>query len=790
MNTSIEEIKKSLKRNPKDPYVHLGFGTYLLNQKNFREAVREYKIALGFSPRIAPDIIIDFEEYLGKNLESVDAWLALVDFHLSLGNIEAAQIELEELVEIAPETAYVYNLLGRIYLRLGKFEGAIALFEKALKPGRGDAALLEALAGAYIEKERISDAISIYEQILKSDPKSKRVLRTIRELYVRLKDYEGAAKICADMLVDDAEVLAEVEEFLRGLIKASPNSTFIREQIVKVYIMSLKPDKAVAQLEKIIKLDEGKYDAAISYLRKILSSYPDHIASMLLLAYSLTKKGSVFTEAVELYNKALNLNPDLIDKAISGYKLIITAYPEQILARQSLADAFFKKNMVQEALDEYKFVVRSNPEEIDKIEKKCREILKQNPKMHDAYLVQAQAYLTRGEARKAISIAEELVGKDKKNVEAHIILGDAYAKIGILKSSKDSYREAIKLSPYNLDVKRKYKEIYEKNIENDIALLKSKIEQDPWRVALNLDLAKLLYAKNSLDQALRSLQYCLKDKGRAPYAHNLMGLIFKEQGRFDLAQVQFEKALEFKIPDDQNLVKMLKANLGSCHEAQGNVSKAVSCFEDVLSIDLEFGSLKNRIKKINEINPFSMRNKILAVFFESDKIEKIFFVWGEDIRKNKGDYGDLTLISFGLEQNNLAFDNALKGSLNLAEEEFALAKQLDENLHSSVNNLGAVFLKNRNFDQAISKFMEALALDNSNAVYHSNLAAAYALKGDFDNAQKHFMNALKLNKDLNAANINMGDLCMKKTCVKEAIEYYKNIDQFDPLYEAAERRLI
>lgn len=789
-NVNMDDIKKQLRRDPKDVQANLMMGKNLLRTGNYKEAVKHYRISAMVSPRMVSSAMIDFEEFLYNDPGNVQARLALVDFLLSHGDLDGAMIELEELVEIAPETAQVYDLLGRIYLKLGRLDGAISLLEKAKESGKWDGALLEALANAYIEKERFSDAILIYEELLKADPASKILIRTLRELYSKLSDYDRAAQKCSQMLNDDPETLAETTEKMEELSRLSPNSPFILEQLAKVYIRSLKPGPAVLQLKKVVDLCPERSDQAVSMLRGLLQTYPENREAMFLLADCLIKKG-VFSEAVEICNRLSSSDPALLDDCIERFQSIIKLYPDQALAHKSLADAFLSKSMLKEALHEFRYVVKLDPGEIDEVEKKCKEILKANPKLSQGALVLAESFLASGEARKAITVAEELVEKDRKCVEAYLVLGDAYSRIEVLNRAKEAYVKAMQLSPLDPGIQKKYQTVSEKDLDREISSVKQKIEQDPWRAGLNLDLAKLLFKKGSLETALKALQTAVKDASRAALSHILMGSIFKEQGRFDLARVQFEKVLEFKSTDDNDIEKEARAAVGSCMEAFGSVNEALHAYETVASSDMTFGGVDARIKRLSQIDPYSARNKALAAVFESINFKEIRTVWGGDGRKTKvQEEADLASISFGQEQNNRGFEQYMKSRRKASEEDFVLATQLDASLFPAANNLSVVNLSTGAFEQAGTSLSFIVSEDPANPIYRNNLGVYYVMKEDFDKAEKEFRSALKADRDFSPSVLNLGDIEMKKGNVKEAVTYYRKIGKSDPLFELMQRRMM
>jgi tetratricopeptide (TPR) repeat protein len=785
-STVLDEAKKNLKKDPKDARLNRMMGAAFLKHGNYKESLRYFQLSTIFSPRIVPDILVDFEEHITENIENVQARLALVDFCILLGDIDSAILELEELVELSPETAAIYNKFGRLYLKIGKVDGAISLLEKALETGKIDENLLESLAGAYMEKERYADAASLYEKIVGLKPSSKRALRALGELYIRLTNHESAALRFSQMLDDDPEVVSEVTEKLEELARISPNSTFIHEQLADVYMKTLKPSKAVIELSRVLKLEPARISSVVSSLRRLLQTYPDERDAMQLLAQCLIDQGS-YSESAEIFRSLEKMDPELAERCSQGYGRILEKYPGQALARKSLGDLCFSKGNVKEAMSHYMSVLRLDSSESQEIEKKCREILKANPQMIEPCLVLAESFLVAGDSRKAITLAEELVQKDSGNFDAFRILAEAYTKIEILNRAKEALRSALKISPFDEDLQSKFRQVSEKELDREISVVRSKIQQDPWRIGLNLDLARLLFKRGSLDAAARALQNALKDATRAVASHRLMGVIFKEQGRYDLATAQFEKMLEYKT-DDPDAEKISWSQAASCKEAFGLIPEAVALYEKVVSQDMEFESLSSRIKYLNNTNPSSVRNKALAAVIDLDT-GTIKAVWGRDGRRHRSDDEDLMSVTFGQGHNNSGFDKFMKEKVKEAEDDFILASQLDPGLFAAHNNLGVVYLKNKDAEKARLVFSNLMIEDPAHPVYLNNLGILQALKGDLESAAKSFGSALKSDKEFSAANYNLSQILLKNGSVKEALEHFRKIKACDPLYESSQRRV-
>jgi protein O-mannosyl-transferase len=105
------------------------------------------------------------------------------------------------------------------------------------------------------------------------------------------------------------------------------------------------------------------------------------------------------------------------------------------------------------------------------------------------------------------------------------------------------------------------------------------------------------------------------------------------------------------------------------------------------------------------------------------------------------------------------------------------------------NNLGFLFLRRGELDQAISHFQTALNIRSSNAeahynlgaaLIHNNLGNALARKGLTDEAIGHYQEAVRLRSDYADAHYNFGSVLLQKGRIDEAIAHWQKALAIQP----------
>ena len=243
-----------------DPEVLLSEGRESLLSGDYKTARQRFRLALMYNMRLASKVALCYEEILTKDSSDVNARLALTDLHLYLGEPEGAISELEEILEIAPDRADVYTILGKLFIKQQDFDSAISVIEAAMAAGISDTGLSEMLAGSYVEKGRVDEAVALYKGLLEQDKHNKNYLRVLGELYTRTGDTEGAARSYYSMLDDDVSLIGEATYRLEELKKKEAGNCALKEIMADVYVKSMKPALAAGELEEVLKIGPKDLD--------------------------------------------------------------------------------------------------------------------------------------------------------------------------------------------------------------------------------------------------------------------------------------------------------------------------------------------------------------------------------------------------------------------------------------------------------------------------------------------------------------------------------------------------
>jgi Flp pilus assembly protein TadD len=212
-------------------------------------------------------------------------------------------------------------------------------------------------------------------------------------------------------------------------------------------------------------------------------------------------------------------------------------------------------------------------------------------------------------------------------------------------------------------------------------------------------------------------------------AHNDLGTLLAQQGRFDLAVARFEQAISLR----PNLA-MAYYNLGNVLGDLGRLSEAATRFEQAISFRPDYPEALNNLG--NLLTNQGKFDQAVPRFEQA-----------------------LTLRPQSAElYNNLGNALSKQGKLDEAAARLEQALILQPDYAEAYVNLGNVFASQNKLDQAAARFERAIALRPDNPEAHNNLASVLWKQDKFDEATVQVEKALALWPDFAEAHNNLGNI--------------------------------
>jgi len=785
--TVIKLIEDQLRQNPFDRDVILTVGEGYLENKRYRDAARVFGNLYFISPEDFLNSLVKFQEESSIS-EDKNLKLALIDLHLQEKMYQDALFELESLLERKPDDMSLINLLIKISHKFENKQALIPVLEKVILLNKKNIRLYELLAGSYVTTGKRKQAINLYEKALELEPENHTILSSLGDLYYDAGDFFNAARIYARFL----ETGHPFDNILNKLEQAVNNKVNIAQYyflLAKCYSKSLRPDDAIDLYRRASRLFPDQAAEIPAKLKEFLVTYPGYPEAK-FLRVDLLIDTKDYTEAIMELNKILKEFPKYIDRVIDILYRIISLCPEQVLAYQSLADAYFLKGDFRKTLTFYQQLLDVAVEETDLVLNRVRNVVREYPEAEGfAEELMAKAYLTRKQFKKALQILIDLQQKRSLSAEGLFTLGKAYANLNEVDQAISSLKRAILTEPYEKKYHQEYQKFIYNKLDRSIIELSRISQKNPHKYSLYYLLGRAYFQRNDIDNAINFLQISLKDSLRERDANKLLGFCFKEKGRFDLAAEQFSKALAIIPETNIDERKRVQLYLGLTYEAQGERDRAIEVYEEIMMQDINYENIKIRIQKLKDLNWVDLAGRALLAVNAEFNTNRMILTWAKNNQKELPEKNTNVDLPFALEHNNIGVSLALKGKNKDAVQEFYVAQQFDEGFKITNNNLAALFLQENDLDLAREYLDKSLQDNRDLAVVNANYGTYLMMRGEHGQALDYYKKSLAIDDSLYLTHINLGDIYYLLGDVDSALISWQKAMKFGVLPELASRRL-
>ena len=323
---ALELMDRLVARNFDNAYGHLSYANLAMKAKEYRLAVDQSELALGFDPSLTEARVLRARALneLGEREDAFEDMSTLVDsdpdnFDLRLGYArmllqddrfnEAAE-QFEVLSQQRPDNTDIIYMLGLTYVQAGEYENAEEYFEILIEDHRRLDESYYYLARIADERGDVDEAIRLYEEVAYGELYLDSAIR-LAELYtVKF----GLAKARAHLKQVRSEVLSH-DDIVRVYL-AEGHLLLMHDEYQEAYDLYSQglleyprhPDLLYARALTADNLD--RIDLLESDLRVMLQDDPDNANALNALGYTLAERGLRIQEARQYIERAYELKPN------------------------------------------------------------------------------------------------------------------------------------------------------------------------------------------------------------------------------------------------------------------------------------------------------------------------------------------------------------------------------------------------------------------------------------------------------------------------------------------------
>ncbi|MEW6280314.1 MAG: tetratricopeptide repeat protein, partial [Candidatus Eremiobacterota bacterium] len=601
--------------------------------------------------------------------------------HMALGRVymekemdKDAIGEFQEVLRLAPEeSAQAYEMLGEVFVRQGRSpHTTMVWFQHA--------------GEFYLKKGQIDDAIRTYDRILALDPNNRDILNHLGELYIK----QGAK----DRAVQIYLTLAQMYE---------PEG--VLDKIIQLY-------------ETIIGLDphnEGARNKLISIYQGIVERDPTNVSMRMKLIDSLLARGMA-QEAVKHYFALAqsHLERGMLDDAVKVTRKLLEIDPNNIQAREILADVYLKKDMQNEALDMWQQVVkihRARGDEKSALEVQQR-LIQVFPQASELIYQVALALRERGDFQGALTELDRILAERPQDMRAHIYRSECLRALNRIPEAIQAYAQILTADPYNVEVR--------KNLIDTL-----------------IHIGRLDDASIQIDQLA---QLKVPEPERLAYRHRVLAL-YLERNAVDRVEAELHK-----IPDEDEQKLVLRKELVKKYLDADNLEKAFEGLPAIPRSDRERNRLVTRMLEI-PLGRGDLETAAAAIYRlpEDDPLRLSFQ------RRLVGSYLDAGRLAEGAAECSRLPENdeSRPGFTQRLIASFLAAGQLDDATReiyrlaegdplrtSFMGQLIEAYLSAGDLDRAAQEVARLDVEDEIRPQYRRRIIQAYLNAGRFDEAER------------------------------------------------------
>jgi tetratricopeptide (TPR) repeat protein len=598
--------------------------------------------------------------------------------------VDMAVSEYRQALASKPGDPIITLALGRTLVVDGESGEAETLFKSIVEKDKTNLNGYYELYRVYLSQRKIPEAEGILKSAINNNPKDTQLRLTLAQFYFgtnkredlirlltqmkgNLKDFPDAYMQAGDFYMRVSDFDDAVKQYEDGIQKDPARRNNYLKHEIEVYIRQGKIDQAYNKNESCLK-----NDAKDPECRGLKATF-------------LLDKG----------------DKDDVNKAMGELQSVVTAKPNNYVARFNLGRAHFARAEYEQARQEFDAAIQLRPDYIparlastqvamlrgdnDAALKSADETLKISPNSVQARVMKAAALQRLNRIDDAKVLLDAVLEKNPKQVESLLELGILNLTQKKNKEAGELFRRAFEADPNNvrglLGQSRAYQ--LEGQLEKSVDVIAVEAQKHPERADLQRELVNAEVAAAQYDKAIATFQGLVAKVSDTRVQADLwsrIGQAYLRKGDLQQSVNSLEKARQ---QDSNNPV--IVTNLAMLYETQHKTDVARKYYESAIKIDPN--------------NPLALNN-LAYLISESN--------------------GDL----------DIALTYATRAKQRLPQ-------------HPEVNDtLGWIYLKKNLTDNALDTFRNLVVQAPESSTYHYHYAMALMQKGDRERARKECQAAL------------------------------------------------
>lgn len=481
-------LTRATHEDPRNGAYHKALGDIYAKQLVTEMAVSEYDQALELDPNAAdvhyaigkmyfkdrkwPEVLKAWQDAVAADSNFVPVYKDLINLYMIMKppRYEEAVPFLKRAVEFYPEDAKLQVELAKSMARTPAYRGqALPYLEKAATLASDSAEIYVLIGDISYENKDYARAVPAYQKATQLDPNFVGALKGLAEAQKAAGDTTAAISTMKEIAGKDTSGSGNVEGALGLLLynqgrydEAIPN---LKEKLKTAPKLSI-----LYRLLGMCYIKKNDYGSILSDVKPALDSavaaYPDDKEKLSAVYFDLGRElynAKHYSEAIEMFHKKLEQDPEnwsvhlnvgfayysqkAYSKAIEEFRKVTQIKSDQANAYFMLGACYFETKNSAQAKSAFLKVLELDPKNVD--------ALKQ---VGLAHLLEAQSLQkaekhkeSQGVAAQAVGYLQRAVAQKPNDVQARVLLAQAYVLSKQLEKAKEEFRKVLKMDPNNKD---------------------------------------------------------------------------------------------------------------------------------------------------------------------------------------------------------------------------------------------------------------------------------------------------------------------------------------------------
>ncbi|WP_277603572.1 XrtA/PEP-CTERM system TPR-repeat protein PrsT [Bowmanella dokdonensis] len=578
---AIIELKNALQQSPDNASIRFELGRLYLEERRYQEAEKELVRAMEYgypTAEVVPLLSRSYQKtgadvalsklenkYAGLSEdEAAEVSFYRLESHFNLQQVEKARALIEEIRNYQTDSPFKSLALVYGYLLDKNMEAAQLQLEEILAQHENQPDALELKARLHLMNGEKEQAIASYEQFHQAYPEDHQATFLLARLLTDAGRTEEAEPLVDNLLkINDTNPLLNQ---LKGLSRARDGDYKGALTYTEKALMNDGTDPAMRLTAGYAAYQLGKFEDARTHLSLVVGNLaPNHPALRLLAATEL--RLGMNEEAVDTLKRLEAPSPE--DASLFSAAGMQMLQEGNLKGAKAMADR--SEQVTSSPADLTRLgILQLSLNEIDGI-LKLEEALEKAPDEQVTRTTLASAYLATGQFDKALNLAQEWKEQQPDDVQGYLLAAGVYERQQKFDLAREQLEQAAKLAPEDAKVELAQidLELLEGNLDKGRKELEAFLSDYPSNVAALARYFELQRQNGNAEKAIARIQTAFdKDAEQMPLRLLLANAY--------LVQNQTSKTVELlnKLPVSDQLPQKYWELLGQAYLRENRVEDA------------------------------------------------------------------------------------------------------------------------------------------------------------------------------------------------------------------------